>query len=354
MSAELRIAVVGAGAIGATHAETIATTDGFELAGVVDPFDAGLALATRHGTRRFDDCSALIRSGAVDAAIIATPNELHVPMALELVTAGVPVLVEKPVATSLAEAMTLVTAAESTGVPVLVGHHRRYHPVLRRAKQIVDAGTLGRIVAVSVTYFLSKPDDYYDIAWHRTAGTGGTFLINLIHEIDMLRHLVGDITAVSALASSAARGLQVEDTGSLSFAFEGGALGALVLSDTAAGPWSWDLTAGDSPRFPAHDVESHRIGGTHASLTIPTLDIWRHTGERSWTTPMHPTREPWHPASPYAGQLLHFRDAIEGRAEPLVSAREGAANLAVMEAVAASVQTGRVVAVEPLAASSTA
>lgn len=141
---------------------------------------------------------------------------------------------------------------------------------------------------MGVTYFLAKSDEYYDLAWHRTAGTGGVFLIILAHEIDLLRHLVGEITAVSAMASSATRGRDVEDTGALSLTFADGALASLIISDTVPAPWSRDLTAGDSPRFPAHEIESHCIGGTSASLTIPTLEVWKHTGERSWTTPLRP------------------------------------------------------------------
>lgn len=336
----MRIGLIGAGAIGRTHIDTIEATDGFELAGIADPFDAAASLAATSGTTHYRDHRELLAAQRPDAVIVATPNELHVPQALDAVAAGIPVLVEKPVATTHVEALELVTASESARVPVLVGHHRRHHPVTIRAKEIVASGLLGRIAAVSATYFLSKPDDYFDTPWHRTPGTGGTFLINLIHEIDLMRHLVGEIVAVSAMASSAVRGLQVEDTGALSFAFANGALGSLVISDTAAGPWSWDLTAGDSPRFPAHDVESHRIGGVEASLTIPTLDVWRHDGERTWTNPLRPARERIAPASPYTRQLQHFGEVAAGRAAPLVSAREGARNIAVMEAVEAAVATG--------------
>ena len=83
---------------------------------------------------------------------------------------------------------------------------------------------------------------------------------------------------MSAFASSAARGLPVEDTGAMIFAFDNGALASLVVSDTAAGPWSWDLAAGDLPRFPVHDVNSHRFVGTEAALTLPRLEVWRHDG----------------------------------------------------------------------------
>lgn len=336
----MRVAVIGAGAIGRTHVETIATTEGFELAGIADPFDAGAQLAATYGTTHYRDHHSLIAAEQPEAAVIGTPNELHVAQAIDFLAAGIPVLVEKPVATTYAEAQTLVRASESSGVPVLVGHHRRYHPAVVRAKEIVESGRLGQIVAVGATYFLSKPPEYFDIPWHRTPGRGGTFLINLIHEIDLLRHLVGEITSVAAMASSTARGLEVEDTGALSVAFANGALASLIISDTVAAPWSWDLTAGDSPRFPAHDVESHRIGGTAASLTLPTLEVWEHGGTRSWTTEMHAEREntPWQ--SPYTAQLHHLGEVAAGRVPPRVSAREGARNLAVMEAISHAVATG--------------
>lgn len=344
----MRIAVIGAGAIGRTHIDAIAQTDGVVLSAIADPFDAGARLAAQANAAHYGDHRALVDADPPDAAIIATPNELHVPQALDFIEAGIPVLVEKPVAGSLDEARTLVAASQAHGVPVLVGHHRRYHPVTVRAKEIVDSGALGRIVAVGATYFLAKPDDYFETPWHRTPGTGGAFLINLIHEIDMLRHLVGEVSTVSAMSSNAVRGLEVEDTGAVSFAFANGALGSIVISDAVAGPWSWDLTAGDSPRFPVHGVESHRIGGTEASLTVPNLDVWRHDGSPDWTTQMRPVREQVASSSPYHAQLRHFADVVAGRTEPLVGAREGAQNLAVLEAIVTAAHTGTAVEITPV------
>ncbi|UUT36177.1 Gfo/Idh/MocA family protein [Microbacterium elymi] len=338
-----RIGLIGAGAIGHTHAHTVATTDGFELAGIADPTDAGAELAAQFGTTHHRDHRGLWDDIPPDAVIIATPNDLHVPIALELVAAAIPMLVEKPIATTAAKARTLVAAAERAGVPVLVGHHRRYHPVVRRAKEIIASGRLGRIVAVSATAFVSKPDEYFEVAWRRARGTGGPFLINLIHEVDLLRHLVGEITSVSALASSATRGLEVEDTGAVIFGFDTGAVASLAISDAVAGPWSWDLTAGDSPRFPTHPVESHRIGGESASLTLPTLELWEHDGPRSWTSPLHAVHDEAGPGDPYKAQLQHLGDVVAGRAVPLVSAHEGTRDLEVVEAVARSAATGQAV-----------
>jgi len=341
----MRIGLVGGGVIGRTHAQTIAATAGFDLAGIADPHPGGAGLAREFDTPHHSDHRSLLAAGPLDAVIVATPNQLHVPIGLDVVAAGVALLVEKPIATTSDEARVLIASSDAAGVPVLVGHHRRHHPVIRRAKEIIASGRLGRIVAVSGAAVMRKSDDYFDVEWHRTRGTGGPFLINLIHEVDLLRHLVGEITSVAALASSAARGLEVEDTGAIAFAFATGALASLTISDAVAGPWSWDLSAGDSARFPLHDVAALRIGGESASLALPTLELWEHDGPCSWTTPMRAQRQAILPGDPYVAQLWHLGDVAAGRAEPLVSAREGARDLEVVEAVMRSAATGAAVAV---------
>lgn len=341
----MRIAVIGAGAIGLTHCEAIAAVEGTEIAGIADPFPGGATLAARFGATHHPDHRALLAAERPDAAIIASPNETHLPIALDCLAAGVPALVEKPLVNSLAEAETLLAAARAAGLPVLVGHHRRHHPWVQRAREIVASGALGRISAVSAAAFLMKPEAYFEPEWRRTPGVGGTFLINLIHEIDLIRFVCGEITEVSAMASSALRGFAVEDTGALIFRLERGALVSLVISDAAAGPWSWDIASGDVPRFPAHDVNSHLIAGDEGSLTLPRLEIWRHDGPRDWTTPMVMERDATAREDPYQRQIRHLTEIVRTGAPSFVSALEGARNLAVMEAVREAVATGRAAAV---------
>ncbi len=172
-----------------------------------------------------------------DGIIIATPNQLHVQNGLEVVAAGVPVIVEKPIADDVAGATALVEAAEKAGVPLLVGHHRRYNPLIRKAKEIVDSGRLGTILALAGQFWLMKPDDYFDIGWRREAGAGPVFL-NLIHDIDLFRYLCGEIVSVQAHESNAVRGNAVEETAVILLRFASGALGTVNVLYSVVAPWS--------------------------------------------------------------------------------------------------------------------
>ena len=335
----MRICVIGGGAVGVTHVETIARTEGFELAGLADPSPSAQNIALANGTRAYADFRDLVRAEKPEGAIIATPNALHVPIGRALLEAGIPVLIEKPVANTVAEGMELAACSASTGVPALVGHHRRHHPAIRKAREMIADGALGRLATVSITYSLMKPPGYFDAVWRKEPGVGGPLLINAIHEIDLLRFVVGEISEVMAFSSSEIRGLDVEDTAAVIFRFEGGALATLALSDSAAAPWSWDLASGDVTRFPKHDVISHMFSGTEAALTLPGLDFWQHDGERAWTTRMSSRRVRYAPRDPFVAQLEHFAAVVEGREAPLIDAREASMNLAVMQAISASVRS---------------
>jgi predicted dehydrogenase len=131
---------------------------------------------------------------------------MHVDGGLACVAAGVPVIVEKPIADTVEGATRLVEAGEKTDVPVLTGHHRQHGPIMAKAREIIQSGVLGPIVAVVGTTLFHEPDDYYDVGggWRREPG-GGPILLNLIHEVNNLQSLVGDIVSVQAVTSNATR-----------------------------------------------------------------------------------------------------------------------------------------------------
>ena len=339
---DTRIALIGAGAIGRTHVRVAAETPGVTLIAIADPSPAAKTLADEFGIAWYADHHALLGArphGAPDGAIVATPNALHVPVALDCIAAGIPVLVEKPIADTVAEAQRLSDAAARAGVPLLVGHHRRHNPIIRRARELVRGGALGRLVAASALSLFLKPDAYFDVAWRRAPG-GGPVLINMIHEIDLIRFVCGEIVSVQAATSNAVRGYAVEDTAATILRLDGGAIVTITQSDTAASPWSWDQTSGESPTFFRTTADSHFIAGTDGSLTLPSLGLWRYPHARGWEHPIKEETVAIERANPYAVQLRHFAAVISGAAVPITSGPDGTATLVATLAVKRAAEQG--------------
>lgn len=347
MTRKIGVAVIGAGAIGRTHIDTLTRMETLALCALVDPAASGAALAASHGVPCFADVEALLAAGIAEAAIVATPNETHLPVSEALLKAGIPVLLEKPVAESLDSALRLIGVAEETGVPLLVGHHRRHNPIIRAAHAAIHGGRIGDLVMATVTCSLAKPPSYFEAAWRRMPGAGGPLLINLVHEIDLMRHFFGEIATVQAIASHGQRGFAVEDTAAVALTFKGGGLATLCISDAATGPWAWDLSAGENlARFPAHPVSAHHYAGSRAGLSLPDLTLWEPEGEPDWTRKLKPSTLSFTPADAYEAQLDHFATLIRDGGAPLVSVRDATANLIVLDAIRAAAESGQAVAVD--------
>lgn len=342
MTWPVRIAVAGAGLIGRRHIAAIAATPGVELHSIIDPSDAGRDQADRIGASWHGSLSGALERDRPDGIVLATPNQVHVENALECVVAGVPALIEKPLATDLEAGHDLVVAGETAGVALLVGHHRRHNPLIAAARKQISDGLLGALVAVHGMFWLMKPDDYFDTEWRRQPG-GGPIFLNLIHDIDLLRHLIGEIVSVQALASSAVRGNAVEETAALVLRFDNGVLGTFSLSDTIVSPWSWELTASENPAYPPTGQSCYFIGGTHGSMELPNARVWTNHGKRSWWEPISATHHPVSQDDPLVRQIAQFARVIRGEEPPLVPAREGLRTLQVIDAVQQSARSGQTV-----------
>jgi predicted dehydrogenase len=334
------IGLIGAGAIGRMHAERCVRHPDVHLAAIADPTDAGRAFADKMGVRWFADHRSMLDDAKVGAAIVATPNATHLGVGLDCIRHGTPLLVEKPIADAVADAQALCDAADAEKVPLLIAHHRRHSAIQRRARELVAGGLLGRPVAVNGMASWLKSDSYFDLAWHRQAG-GGPVLINLIHDIDQLRFMLGEIEHVQAVTSNAVRGLEVEDTAAVLLRFANRALGTLITTDAAVAPWNWDLAAGEAAHYPRQAIDSMFISGTEASLTLPRLEIWRYAGARGWHEPLTQQRSATHDADPYMEHLRHLRAVVEGREAPLCSGRDGLRTLQVALAVHEAARTQR-------------
>jgi predicted dehydrogenase len=339
----LRIAVVGAGAIGRAHIDRILKSRDCQLMAIIDPAPGASDVAARADVPLVGSLGDVLKQRP-DGIILATPNRLHVEQGLACIAAGVPALIEKPLADTIADGERLCEAADRANVKLLTGHHRQHNPIMTRAVEIVKSGRLGRPVAVVGTEMFCKPDQYFeDGPWRRQLG-GGPLLINMVHEIGNLRALCGEIVAVQAFASSATRNFPVEDTVSVSLRFANGVLGSFMLSDTVAVPRSWEQTTREDPIFAAYpDEDCYVVAGTDGSLAIPTMRLrfYGDRAKRSWREPFEEETIGIERADPLTRQLESFCAVIRGTAEPVVSARDGLQNVRVLDAIQRAAASGQ-------------
>ncbi|RWB26772.1 MAG: Gfo/Idh/MocA family oxidoreductase [Mesorhizobium sp.] len=339
MTQRVKLAVLGAGLIGKRHIQHVLAEPSAQLSAVVDPSLVGETIAKEASVKWFTSFADMVAADRPDGIIVATPNQAHVQNGLEAVEAGVPALIEKPIADDIISGEKLIAAAEAKGVPLLAGHHRRHNPVMQKAKEVIESGKLGRVLVVNAMFWLFKPDDYFDISWRRERGAGPVFL-NLIHDVDNLRYLFGDVAAVQARESNAVRGNAVEETAVILIEFKNGVLGTATVSDSVVAPWSWEMTTGENPAYPRTEQSCYMIGGTHGSLAVPSLEVWRNPGKRSWWEPLDQKRIEVDGEDPLVLQIRQFCNVIRGDEPPLVSGREGLETLRVIDAVKRSAATG--------------
>ncbi|MEN9385163.1 MAG: hypothetical protein RL323_2306 [Pseudomonadota bacterium] len=341
-----RIAVVGAGLIGRAHIRVLQASPSCEVSALVDTTSAAETVALEAGVPLYASIDEMLAHDRPHGALLATPNALHVPQALQCIAAHLPILVEKPIATTVPEGQMLVDAAERSGVQVLIGHHRAHSPIMAKARQVVESGQLGRLVSVMGSATFMKPDHYFDDGpWRREKG-GGPILINMIHEVHNLRMLCGEVVAVQAFQSNAVRGFDVEDTVAINLRFANGVLGSFMLSDTAACPRSWEQTSQENKSYASYDDEDcYVLAGTNGSLSVPTMRLktYPRPEDRSWWKPFEVGTVGMVRDDPLKHQIEHFGAVVRGETAPLVTARDGLQNLKVTEAIAEAAASGRVV-----------
>jgi len=343
-----RIAVAGAGYIGQAHIDALRNSRDCELSAIVDPSSSAKLLAQAAGVPLYVSLDEMLAQDRPEGVVIATPNQLHRSHALTCLMARIPILLEKPITPTVSEAEALVQDAERIGVPVLIGHHRAHSPIMAKARQVVESGVLGQVVAVTGSAMFLKPDHYFvDAPWRKEPGAG-PILLNMIHEVHNLRMLCGEIESVQAFSSCAARGFAVEDTVAINLRFASGALGSFMLSDVAASARSWEQTSQENKDYPSSDDEDcYVVAGTNGSLAIPTMRLktYPRPEERSWRKPFEVGVVGLVRDDPVKRQMSHFGAVVRGEVAPIVTARDGLRNLQVTEAIVAAARMGTPVSI---------
>jgi predicted dehydrogenase len=316
----VRVGIVGYGSIGKIHAEALARCSGAQLVGI-----AGR-----------DEYRQLLARPDVDLVCLCTPSGLHGRQALEALAAGKHVVVEKPLALTLAEGQALVSEAAGRGLFLSVFFQRRLEPHHLYVKEAVESGRLGRPVLAEALVRWHRPQSYYDsAAWRGTRELDGGVLMNqAIHYVDLLRWLMGPVAEVSGATATLTHRMESEDTAAATLRFASGALG-LVAATTSA----W-------PGAPAE----LNLFFERGQIRVCGPEVTR------WEVPDLPPPAPVAveqagsvtPAAPVAGHLALWAELLsalrEGRA-PLVTPQEALDDLAVVLGVYEASRTGQAVQV---------
>lgn len=226
---DLRVAVVGLGDISALHLDAIAADPGAELVAVCDPdADRAGTVSAARGCRSYPDLAALLAADRPDVVHICTPHHLHAPMAITCLRADVNVLLEKPVATTVADAQAVALAADDSAAQVGVCFQNRYNVTSSAIRTLLDGGSLGPLLGGRAAVDWFRDEAYYRRSpWRGTwAQSGGGVLINqALHTVDLLQWFLGAPTAVRGHAEQLwlPDTVEVEDTASIQLTHPGGA-----------------------------------------------------------------------------------------------------------------------------------
>lgn len=240
---KIKFAVVGCGHIGKRHAEMISRNPSAELAALCDILPESTLGMEACSAPFFSSIEDLLASDiAIDVVNVCTPNGLHASMAIQAVSAGHHVVIEKPMALNRSDAENVLLTAEHKKKFVFCVMQNRYSPPSVWIKELLESGKLGNIYLVQVNCFWNRDERYYKSgSWHGSASLdGGTLYTQFSHFVDLMYWLFGDITNIRArFADFNHKDLtEFEDTACISFDFNRGGMGCFNYSTSV---WNKNL-----------------------------------------------------------------------------------------------------------------
>lgn len=318
-----RTAIVGCGLIGQKRARALGDA---HLAYAVDTdLLRAQRLAAQHpGCVAATDWQDVVTRSDVDLVIVATTNDALAPVTLAAVQNGKHVLVEKPAARSSRELAPVVEAAQVAGVTVKVGFNHRFHPALRKAREIVDTGDLGPLMYVRGRYgHGGRPG--YEREWRANPAIsgGGALLDQGVHLIDLARWFLGDFTEVSGLVATFFWQMPVEDNG---FALLRTTSGRVAWLHVSCSEWKNLFSFEIYGRNGKLQVDG--LGGSYGverlayyrmlpQMGPPETTIWEYPGEdTSWRD-----------------EFIHLQTCIKERQTPLGTLEDAYAALVIVESL---------------------
>ncbi|HEU4702828.1 MAG TPA: Gfo/Idh/MocA family oxidoreductase [Conexibacter sp.] len=356
-SGPLRVGLVGAGEIAGHHLTAYREhPDRVQLVAVCDiSREAAQRRASEAGgVQVFTDVDEMLRTAEIDAVDICTVHDTHAPMAIAAAESGRHVLVEKPMACTLADAQRMVDVAERAGVTLMVAQTMRYEQSSLLVRDALLAGAIGRPRALRLELMLDFTRYYREGSWAYDASRagGGVVIMTAVHLLDLARFWLGEVESVSARSWTSRPDLFVngaEDGAVTTLQFESGVVGDLMTMGSVpglvpgGGIWSRTALFGDEGTLSAEAVILPE------APVFPEMVLRSLTPETKDGAAVYPTRtlkaaddDPG--TNPYVEEILHFEQACRTGSEPLTSGRDNLQTIRLVAAVYESARTGQPVA----------
>ncbi len=319
------VGVVGCGKIGAIRAAVAAADPRSRLIAVADVVaDRAADIANREGVACSPSWQSLIDRDDIEAVVVATTHDQLAPVSLAALRAGKHVLCEKPMSTNVAEAAGLLEATRHAGRVLKVGFNHRYHPAILRARQAVDEGQLGPLLFIRCRYgHGGRPGYEHEWRMDPARSGGGELLDQGIHAIDLFRWFLGELSEVTGLTATWVWPTTVEDNAFAFFRTPAGQVASLHASWT-----QWK------------NLFSFEIFGERGAAIVTGLGGSYGTEELSvyhradlGGAPREEHFEFPGPDGSWTAEWADFMSAIEGGPSRSADAADGAAALALVEAV---------------------
>jgi predicted dehydrogenase len=319
--------VIGLGAMGANHARVYREIAGVELAAVAD-VDEARAGTSAPGARAYADHRAMLDTEALDLVSVCTPTSRHLEVALDVITSGVALLVEKPLAATSAEGARLRDAAAEARVALMTGHIERFNPAVIELKARVQAGELGRVLQVHARRVGPFPERVRDV---------GVVLDLATHDIDVMRFVTGSEVARVQAETEQRINTEREDTLSGLLRFENGVVGVLDVNWLTPTKIRELSVLGERGLIVVDELARE--------LTLFENDFHARAEQGGWAAQHHKgvTEGPVHSIAiekrePLRVELEAFAAAVRDGTPPPVTADDGLAAIGVAEAL---VEAGR-------------
>ena len=354
----LRTALVGCGKVGSLHAAALARLPQSHFVAAIDAHrQRAEAFGERYGTAAFTGIAEAVRATNAEAVFLCTPHPLHADAAIEAMNAGAHVLVEKPLAATLADCDRMIAAAKANGVQLGVVSQRRLYEPVQRMKLAIDAGKIGKPVLGTVAMFSWRDEAYYrSDPWRgKWATEGGGVLVNQSpHHLDLLLWFMGEVVEVSGVAENLNHPyIEVEDTAAATLRFRNGGIASLVVSlSQKPGLYTKIHIHGSNGASVGAETDSGAtfVAGMSGQAGPAVNDIWTVPGEEHLLAEFAAQDHARFAAEPdsaeryHAAEIANFLDTLIAGTPVPVPAQEGRNVVQLFDAIYRASRERRVIA----------